>query len=666
MRKMKQSNKGAKPMNARLRVLILEDATADAELIVTTLERSGFDLDWQRADTEGQFLAGLEAAPDVILADYSLPHYSAPRALAAVQERGMDVPFIVVSGSIGEEAAVKLMKQGASDYLWKDRLARLGPAVTNALEQKRLRDLEHQTTEQLRLQGLAMEAAANGIVITDRQGTIRYVNPAFTAITGYSREEALGRNPRILKSGNQPPAFYQDLWETILAGKVWCGELTNRRKDESLYSTILTITPVRDNHAGVTHFIGIHQDVTQQRRLEAQFLQAQKMEAFGQLAGGVAHDFNNMLTTILGFSDLLLAGQQVKEEGRESIIQIRNAGERAAGLTRQLLAFSRKQVLQPQILDLNALVSEQEKMIRRLIGEDIQFSVRCDPHLHRICADPVQIQQVILNLVVNARDAMPTGGNLTLATRNVDLDENFARDHPKAPPGSYVLLEASDTGCGMPPEVLARLFEPFFTTKEIGKGTGLGLATVLGIVDQSGGVIDVHSQPGLGATFRIYLPQSGVSRSGKSKSSSADILPHGKETILLVEDDDGVRGLAALILRGAGYRVLEARDGDEAKAVFRERNTAFDLLLTDVVMPKTSGPQLVGQLLADTPQMKVLYMSGYLDDAVVRYGVVEQGMALLQKPLTPRSLLQKVREVLDGGVEPNPTNPTPTTRSAQP
>jgi signal transduction histidine kinase len=373
------------------------------------------------------------------------------------------------------------------------------------------------------------------------------------------------------------------------------------------------------------------EDIALRKSLEEQFRQAQKMEAFGQLAGGVAHDFNNLLTVITSYTELLLGGAIPPDEQRNVIREIRRAGERAASLTRQLLAFSRKQILQPVELDLNGLVREIEKMLRRLISAD---------------TDPGQIEQVIMNLVVNARDAMPSGGFLTIETKNVELDQNYVQKHPEIQPGEYVMLAVTDSGCGIDDAAKSKLFEPFFTTKEPGKGTGLGLATVHGIVKQSGGSIEVYSEVGQGATFKVYLPRiKAPASSGKSLPELA-LMPRGTETILLAEDEPEIRAVVRLVLESSGYTVLESHSGEEALQICRQYQAPIHLLVTDVVMPKMSGRQLAESVVAVHPNIRVLYLSGYTDDAVVRHGVLEAGMHYLQKPFTPILLARKVREVL--------------------
>jgi CheY-like chemotaxis protein len=371
------------------------------------------------------------------------------------------------------------------------------------------------------------------------------------------------------------------------------------------------------------------------------------MEAIGQLAGGVAHDFNNVLTIVSGYSQLLLSQTDLNEAARDKIHEISQAGERAASLTRQLLAFGRRQVLEPKVLDINALVTGTEKMLRHTIGEDIDLGTALDPQLARVTADPGQIEQIILNLAVNARDAMPQGGKLTIETANVELDESYTRTHATAKPGSYVMLAVSDTGCGMTPEVMHRAFEPFFTTKDPGKGTGLGLATVYGIVQQSGGHIGLYSELGRGTILKVYLPRTEAEAPSVESWQETRVLPAGSETVLLVEDDDSVRALSRSVLEMSGYTVLEASGGREALSVCEQHSGPIQIVVTDVVMPEMGGRILAQQVSALRPGIKVLYVSGYTDDTVIRHGVLEAGAAFLQKPFTPVALANKVRDVLD-------------------
>ena len=385
----------------------------------------------------------------------------------------------------------------------------------------------------------------------------------------------------------------------------------------------------------------------ERKKLEEQLRQAQKMEAIGQLTGGIAHDFNNMLTVIIGYSELMLQRLKADDPLRSEVEQVKEAGVRASLLTRQLLAFSRKQVLQPRVLDLNAVLTNMDRMLQRLIGEDIDLVTVPAPGLGRVLADPGQIEQVIMNLAVNARDAMPQGGKLTIETANVELDEAYARQHGPVQPGPYVMLAVSDTGCGMDAETQARIFEPFFTTKEVGKGTGLGLSTVYGIVKQSSGDIWVYSEPGRGTTFKIYLPwvEGAVDTVEPGVAPARDV--RGSETILLVEDDVGIRRLVRQVLAERGYWVLEAIHGTHAIQISEQNTVPIHLLATDLVMPGMSGRELAEHLKPSRPNMKVLFMSGYTDKAIVHHGELDPGTAYLQKPFTPDALARKVREVLD-------------------
>ncbi len=407
------------------------------------------------------------------------------------------------------------------------------------------------------------------------------------------------------------------------------------------------IEPELDPAGDVVRLIGVSLEVTARRRLEEQFRQAQKMEAIGTLAGGVAHDFNNLLTVILGYSDLLLGNLTSDAPMREPIVEIHTAGERARALTRQLLTFSRQQVLEPKVLDLNAVVADMEKMLRRLIGEDVELATVLEPGLARIESDPGQLEQVLLNLSVNARDAMPGGGRITIETRNVILDSDSADRPSSLHPGEYVLLVVRDTGVGMAPQTKARIFEPFFTTKDPGHGTGLGLAVVHGVVAQSGGHIEVDSELGEGTVFEVYLPAVAEQPSTVKANSAALLLPRGHETILLVEDEAAVRELASHILASCGYAVLAAANGLEAMQVAEGHAGPIDLLVSDVVMPHLGGRELAERLRAIKPGLKVLFMSGYADQAVVRHGVQRAEHPFLQKPFTPIGLAQGVRDALD-------------------
>ena len=493
----------------------------------------------------------------------------------------------------------------------------------------------------------AVEQAAEAIMMTKRDGTIVYVNPSWQRLTGYSSTEVLGRTPRLLRADVQNPRTYADLWETILDGRVWRGEITNRSKSGALYAWEETITQVRDDSGRITEFIAFGQDTSARRDLEARLRQSQKMEAVGRLAGGVAHDFNNLLTVITGYSERLLMGLADGDPLRKGAEAIKCSADRAAALTQQLLAFSRRQIMAPRVLDLNTVVSNMNKLLQRLIGEDVELVTQPATDLGRIKADPNQIEQVIMNLAVNSRDAMPHGGTLTIETSNALLDKEFAARHLGLQPGAYVVLTVTDTGCGMDQDTQSHLFEPFFTTKEQGKGTGLGLSTTYGIVKQSAGYIWVESEVGRGSSFRICLPRIDEAADWPSLLAEPRSAPHGSETILLVEDEEAVRHLLRDILRRFGYTVLEAENGPVAIEFCRAHDGPIHLVVTDMVMPQMSGWEVADAVSALRPKARIIYMSGYIEHVVVEQHMLESGVAFLGKPFTPETLGRKVREVLD-------------------
>ncbi len=511
---------------------------------------------------------------------------------------------------------------------------------------------ERQSEEALRLRERALESVSQGILIVDALRPdlpIIYANPAFERLTGYTRGEVIGRNGRMLQGRDTDPTALAELRRAVREGRACTVELLNYKKDGTPFWNELSVSPVRDGEGRLTHFVGVQTDVTARRRLEEQYRQSQKMEVVGRLAGGIAHDFNNLLTVINGYGEVVMCALKPGDQTRELVGEMVKAGERAASLTRQLLAFSRQQMMTPRVLNLNTVVTDMEKMLRRVIGEDIDLEARLQPGLNPVKADPGQIEQVILNLAVNARDAMPRGGKLTVETRNVELEGDCAGSSAGLAPGNYVLLAVSDTGVGMPPDVRARVFEPFYTTKGPGKGTGLGLATVHGIISQSGGRVEVYSEPGHGTTFKIYLPRtSGPAPTGKSHAGTQAPAPKGSETVLLAEDEDSVRALSHQILQSSGYNVLVAADGESALRVVEQETGPIHLLVSDVVMPGMGGRQLVERLQDAHPEMRVLYLSGYADDAVIRHGVLEAEVNFLQKPFSGTALARKVREVLDG------------------
>ena len=492
-----------------------------------------------------------------------------------------------------------------------------------------------------------VEHAPLGIYRVTADGRFLTVNPAFITMLGYGwAEEVLRLNAaRDVYAHTERRA---ELFAGLAENEQGQIETEWKRKDGSLITVRVALRAVRGPDGQVECYEGLVEDVTQQRSIENQFRQAQRMEAVGRLAGGVAHDFNNVLTAITGYSDLLLEDMGPDDPKRSDVGEIKAAALRAAALTRQLLAFSRKQVLQARVLDLNGVVRTLEKMLHRLIGEDVKLEFSLASALGAVRADPGQLEQVVMNLAVNSRDAMPKGGRLTIETANVDLDETYAREHAGATPGRYVMLAVSDTGTGMDAKTRSHVFEPFFTTKELGKGTGLGLATVYGIVKQSGGYVWVYSELGRGTTVKIYLPQVDELPERLDLAVPVQPVAGGRETVLLAEDDPSVRAIVADVLTQKGYRVLRAADGQAALEMARGQPGKIDLLVTDIVMPGMTGRELAEALTAARPGLRVLYMSGYTDDAVVRHGVLAEEMHYLQKPFSPRALASKVREVLDG------------------
>ncbi len=508
-------------------------------------------------------------------------------------------------------------------------------------------DRKRAEEEQARLSRV-VEQTTESIVITDPTGTILYVNPAFEAVSGYTRAEAIGQNPRILKSGNQDAAFYRRMWEVLARGEVWTGRIVYRRKDGILFEEDATIGPVRDASGRLVSYVAVKRDVTKETRLERQLLQAQKIEAVGRLAGGIAHDFNNLLGVIMGYAELVGRGLGADHPLGGKVDQIRKATERAAALTRQLLAFSRKQVLQPKVVDLNGVLRDVEPMLRRLIGEDIELKTVLEPRLGHVKADPFQIEQVVMNLALNARDALPEGGHLTFETMNADLNADYVAQHPVVPPGRYVMLAVSDTGAGMDAETQAHAFEPFFTTKATGKGTGLGLSTVYGIVKQSEGYIWLYSEVGQGTTFKVYLPRVDAAEVIDAPGKEPARPTAGHETVLLVEDEASLRDVVCETLESGGYTVLVGRDGAEAVRVAGEYAGVIHLIVTDAIMPGLTGRKTVEQIIPARPETKVLFMSGYTDEAIAKQGVLLPGAAFLSKPFTPDDLLRKVGAILGG------------------
>jgi two-component system cell cycle sensor histidine kinase/response regulator CckA len=644
-----------------LRVLMAEDSPTDAKLVVQALRAMGLEVDFERVeDPESMRRALEERTWDFVLSDWSMPKFSAMGALDVLKKTGKDLPFIIVSGTVGEESAVDAMHAGAHDYVLKDKLGRLGPAIERELRECKARGALREA--QARFSRLS-ESGSSGINIADIHGNILEANDAYLKMVGYSREELV--RGAVRWAALTPPEFRHLAAEAEVqlraTGIAPPWETETFRKDGSRVSMLVGVAMLE-----YPRCIAFTADITERKQAEAgraraekalhqseeQLRQAQKMEAVGRLAGGVAHDFNNVLSVIMTYGELILGDLKPADPLRTDIEEICKAAARAAGLTRQLLLFSRQQVVEPKVMDLNEVLTSMDKMLQRILGEDVSLVSLTTKSSGRVKVDPSHIEQVILNLVVNARDAMPTGGKLTIETTSVVLDEGYAMNHLPAKAGPHVMLAVSDTGTGMDRETQKRIFEPFFTTKGTGKGTGLGLSTVFGIVQQSGGHIWVYSEPGKGTTFKIYLPRVDAKLDVLNPSVTPTTL-RGTETVLLVEDEEQVRTVVLAVLRRQGYHVIPAQNGGEALLLCEKHPGAIDLLLTDVVMPSMSGPELARRLAATRPEMRVLCMSGYTDDSIVRHGVLESGVAFIQKPITPASLTAKVREVLDAGRAPS-------------
>jgi two-component system, cell cycle sensor histidine kinase and response regulator CckA len=760
------------PDNARPKILLLEDNKADARLALAELARASFDADSEVVSTSKDFVEKIQSKRyDLILADYRLPDWTGLEALRYLRNSGSTTPFILLTGTLGDDLAVDCIKEGATDYVLKEKLDRLPRACRRALEEaslraerdraeKELRDtgeqyrllfdanplplwvfdretlaflavnesairhygfsrdeflnmtirdirppedvpalldavanphgglsrpepwihrkkdgtlidveitshglpfrgrsaeliLAHDVTDQRRSEealrqseerfAKAFRSSPLPITISTRaEGRYLDVNDAFLKMMGYSRAEVVGHTSSELKFWLEPEGRAAMIRQLAERGEVTRLEAKIRTQTGDIRLAEISAELIElDRNACV---LAITHDVTERRRLEEQLRQAQKMEAVGRLAGGIAHDFNNMLSVVIGYADLL---QERVESGpaRKGLDEIKKAADRAASLTRQLLAFSRRQVLSPRILDLNSIIDNLSKMLRHMIGEDIELVLVPGASLGHVKADPIQVEHAIMNLAVNARDAMPHGGKLIVATTNAELDETKTPHHPSVRSGSYVLLAVSDTGCGMSEETMRHIFEPFYTTKGPGQGTGLGLPMVYGFVNQSGGYVWVYSELGKGTTFKLFLPRIDEPVTVEQVVVEQTIA-RGSETVLLVEDEEPLRFLATTVLEDSGYTVHCAPDAQEATKRVQELGH-IDLLVTDVVMPGQSGSELAALLRRRWPNLKTLYISGYTGDLITQQGVLETGADLLEKPFTKKSLLKRVRAVLD-------------------
>lgn len=548
-----------------------------------------------------------------------------------------------VFGVVALQSYDEAIRYGERD---KEILTFVSQHIASAIDRKRKEEALRESEARYRS---LVQSAVYGIYRSSIEDRFLEVNPALVSMLGYDSADELLKVSLTRDLYVDPEQRMRLISEYERSRPVQNVEVRWRRKDGKPITVRLSGRAISDGQGEVKEFEMIAEDVTERRLLEDQLRHSQKMEAIGRLAGGIAHDFNNLLTVIKGYSELVLEELEVADPLRCEVEEVQKAADRAASLTRQLLAFSRQQVLAPRVLDLNQVIRNMDRLLHRLLGDDIDLTINLDPNLGRAKTDPGQIEQVVMNLAVNARDAMPKGGKLTIETVNLELDESYVREHVAVKPGPYVMIAVSDTGVGMTEEIRSRIFEPFFTTKEPGKGTGLGLSTVYGIVKQSDGYVWVYSEAGIGSTFKVYLPRV---------DAPADVIPNrtsglpsqrGTETVLLVEDEDGVRALVRQLLTRQGYRVIESRHGGEALLLCERYQGKIDLLLTDVILQQMSGRELAERLTRVRPEMRVLYISGYTDDAIVQHGVLSAGTAFLQKPFTTDALIRKVRQVLNAG-----------------
>jgi two-component system cell cycle sensor histidine kinase/response regulator CckA len=656
-----------------LRVLLVGSKEEDFFLIREILERnrSSLSAELDHAASLEEAKAMMQArAYKLVLFEHETGDAAAAKLLSEFVQATGSLPFILLTEQADEKAVAQIIQAGAWDCMERSEIngVNLVRTIRCALSLHSTQQQRRVAEDSLRKLSCAVEQSADSIFVTDGEGLIEYVNPAFEALTGYSRAEVMGKNPSMLKSGEQPPALYRELWETIRGGDVFRKVLANRKKNGQLYYVDESISPIRASEGRITHYVSNGRDLTERLRIEAQLLQAQKMDAIGRLAGGVAHDFNNLLTIITSYSELALDSVVPGSSTQGRIQEILSAAHRAADLTRQLLAFSRRQPQALRVADLNPVVAGAVKTLQRLIGEDIDLVFVPGDGLGKVRLDPVQIEQILMNLGANSRDAMPQGGQCTIETSNAQLDQQYAgRKGALIPTGRYAVITVLDTGIGIPAEVLSHVFEPFYTTKAPGKGTGLGLSTVYGIVKQNHGFVWAYSEPGMGTTFKIYLPcvQEQVSNL-ETSDRAAEAVVRGTETVLLVEDEEALRRAAAEFLGLRGYRVLQAKDGVEALSVARNHGETIHIVVTDVVMPHMSGGELAGKLETLRSEIRILFVSGYAGQTVLDHKVVDVENNFLQKPFTLKQLAGKVRGILDHVGKPEPLNESDDTRETIP
>lgn len=629
----------------------------DAEM--TMVYQSGiYDSLFHHPVRRGEGISGRvwDSGEPIRVDDYNLWEGRLPDSDRNVLHAMAGVPLKVADAVVGVLGLAFIDEGVVFNDQQMELLAQFGELASLALENARLneesqRELaeRNRVEEHLRKLSVAVEQSPVSIVITDTSGAIEYVNPHFSALTGYSFEEVVGQNPSMLKTGETSTEEYKQLWDTILAGGEWRGEFHNRKKDGELYWEQALIAPIRDNSYAITHFIAIKEDITERKQLEGQLRHAQKMDAIGQLAGGIAHDFNNILTAIVGYASILQLKLPEGSPLKKNAEQIAATAERGATLTQGLLAFSRKQASNPVVVDLNEIISRVHQLLLRLISEDIRLDINLAPQSLTIMADSGQLEQVLMNLATNARDAMSHGGSIVISTETIVLDNYFVLARGFGRPGRYALLTFSDSGDGMEPDIVKHIFEPFYTTKELGKGTGLGLSIVYGIIKKHNGYILCRSTIGLGTIFQIYLPLLDLIPAVMEESGQEKVVEdaHGTDFILMAEDNETARVFGKEILEEFGYSVILAVDGEDALEKYKANSRKISLVILDVIMPKMSGREVYDAMHSLDPHVRVLFCSGYPKDVVVGQGGLDEDMNYLAKPFTPKEFLMKIREVLE-------------------
>lgn len=627
-------------------LIMVEDSAVDTELITDALREAGLAAAVRRVEDEPALRAALDdRMPDAILSDWTLPDFSGRRAFAIAHERCPDVPFIFVTGTISESTAFEALREGANDYVFKHQLDHVGPALTRALNEAGAQRALRESESRLRT---LLQTIPDMIWLKDTDGVYLLCNRMFERYFGAREADIAGKTDYDFVNRELADSFRDHDRQAMAAGKPsssseWVTCADNGRR--ALLDTIKA--PMFDDSGNLIGVMGIARDITEHHNLEQQLRHAQKMEAIGTLAGGIAHDFNNILNVILGYGSMVLEGLRADQHLREKMNEVLVAADRATNLTKRLLMFSRKQDMEMKPVNVNDIILGIEKMLCRIIGEDILFAIELSGRDMNVLADSGQVEQVLMNLITNARDAMPHGGRLTISTGikevNSDVIANYEYDKTK----TYALISVADTGEGVDSETLKKIFEPFFTTKGVGKGTGLGLAIAYGIIKQHNGYITVYSEPGQGTLFNIYLPLTEDTAVSGKQTEAPVAVKGGSETILVAEDDATIRYLNRIVLESFGYTVITAEDGEDAIAKFMENREKIQLSLIDIIMPKKNGKEVSDAIREVSPLTKILFTSGYAMDTISSHGPIESGAEFIQKPIRPQELLKKVRDMLD-------------------